>query len=104
MKKYENFCKALNNLKNSESILLPYDIVTLTGLVGLFEITFEQAWKMIKEILEYHGYDQSATRSPGTIIKTAYAAGMINDEAAWLKALRHETTFLILTTKKRHCP
>lgn len=112
MKKYENFCRALNNLKNSESILPPYDIVTLTGLVGLFEITFEQAWKMIKEILEYHGYEQSATGSPRTIIKTAYAAGMINDEEAWLKALSarnnvshsyNEKTALSIIKETREC-
>jgi len=87
MKKYENFCRAYKNLKESIDINPPYDTVTLTGLVGLFEITFEQAWKMMKEILEYHGYAQSGTGSPRMIIKTAYQAGMINDEENWLKAL-----------------
>ena len=87
MRKYENFCRAYKNLKDSISIQPPYDTVTLTGLVGLFEIAFEQSWKMIKEILEYHGYEQSSTGSPRIIIKTAYSAGMINDEQVWLKAL-----------------
>lgn len=87
MKKYENFCRAFNNLKDSEKVKPPFDTITLTGLVGLFEITFEQAWKMIKEVLEYHGYDQSSTGSPRTIIKTAYSAGMIGDEEVWLMAL-----------------
>lgn len=87
MKKYENFCRAYNNLKGTENINPPYDTVTLTGLVGLFEITFEQAWKMIKEILEYHGYAQSSTGSPRTIIKTAFGAGMIDEEEKWLMAL-----------------
>lgn len=87
MKKYENFCRAYGNLKETININPPYDTVTLTGLVGLFEITFEQSWKMIKEILEYHGYAQSSTGSPRTIIKTAFQAGMINDEEKWLMAL-----------------
>ena len=87
MKKYENFCRAYNNLKETENINPPYDTVTLTGLVGLFEIAFEQAWKMIKEILEYHGYDESNTGSPRIVIKTAYQAGMVTDEEKWLKAL-----------------
>lgn len=87
MKKYENFCKAFHNLRESEKVQPPFDTVTLTGLVGLFEITFEQAWKMIKEVLEYHGYEQSNTGSPRTIIKTAYSAGMIDDEDTWLMAL-----------------
>ena len=87
MKKYENFCRAYKNLIDSINIEPPYDTVTTTGLVGLFEIAFEQSWKMIKEILEYHGYAGSSTGSPRTIIKTAYQAGMINEEEKWLMAL-----------------
>jgi len=56
MKKYENFCKALNNLKDIYNYQEPYKNVELTGLVGLFEICFEQSWKAMKEILEYNGY------------------------------------------------
>ncbi len=66
----------------------PYDNVILTGLVGLFEICFEQAWKMMKEILSEHGYGESATGSPKLILKTAYGAGMIKDEEMWLAALQ----------------
>ncbi len=87
MKKYENFCRAYNNLKESITMNPPYETVILTGLVGLFEITFEQAWKMIKEVLEYHGYAQSSTGSPRTIIKTAFQARMIDEEEKWLMAL-----------------
>ena len=87
MKKYENFCKAYKNLKESITLQPPYNTVTLTGLVGLFEITFEQSWKMMKEILEYNGYSGSSTGSPRTIIKTAYSAGMVNDEQSWISAL-----------------
>lgn len=39
----------------------PYDNVMMTGLVGLYEICFEQARKMMKEILEQHGYESTAT-------------------------------------------
>lgn len=87
MKKYENFCRAFNNLDKSIVMEPPYDTVTLTGLVGLFEITFEQARKMIKEVLEFHGYESGSTGSPRLIIKTAYQAGIINDEEMWLMAL-----------------
>ena len=66
----------------------PYDNVVLTGLVGLYEITFEQSWKMMKEILEIHGYEEGATGSPKIILRTAYRAGMIKNEDAWLSALQ----------------
>ena len=88
MKKYENFCQALTNLKEIYRYQEPYDTVVLTGLFGLYEICFEQSWKMVKEILERHGYAEGATSSPKLILKTAYQAGMIKDEELWLHALQ----------------
>lgn len=87
MKKYENFKSALNNLKDIYSYQEPYGNVEIVGMVGLYEICFEQAWKAIKEILENFGYSESAIGSPRTILKTAYKAGMIDDEQLWLDAL-----------------
>ena len=46
MKKYENFCSALCNMKEIYKYDPPYDTVILTGLLGLFEVCFEQSWKM----------------------------------------------------------
>ena len=37
MKKYDNFCKALANLKEGSKLEEPYTIVEQTGIVGLFE-------------------------------------------------------------------
>ena len=88
MKKYENFCSALCNMKEIYKYDPPYDTVILTGLVGLFEVCFEQSWKMMKEILQNHGYEEGATGSPKIILKTAYKAGMIKDEELWLRALQ----------------
>lgn len=88
MKKYENFCAALANMEEIYHYQEPYDNVVLTGLVGLYEICFEQAWKVMKEILTQHGYEQSATGSPKTVLKTAYKAGMIKDETLWIRALQ----------------
>ena len=88
MKKYENFSSSLGNMKDIYNYEEPYDNVVLTGLVGLYEITFEQSWKMMKEILQNHGYEEGATGSPKIILKTAYKAGMIKDEELWLRALQ----------------
>lgn len=87
MKKFDNFCKALDNLKKVQNYSEPFDTVTETGIVGLFEICFEQSCKAMKEVLEEHSYDSSKTGSPKMIIKLAYSSGMIVDEEAWLKAL-----------------
>ena len=98
MKKYENFCAALENMKEIYKYNPPYDNVVLTGLVGLYEICFEQSWKMMKEILERHGFEEGATGSPKIILKTAYKANMIQDEKLWISALqeRNNVTHLSL--------
>lgn len=88
MKKYDNFCASFSNMKQIYTYEEPYDTVVLTGLVGLYEICFEQAWKMMKEILEEHGFEEGATGSPKLILKTAYKAGMIKNEGLWLQALQ----------------
>ncbi len=87
MKKYENFCKALNNLKVGAQLEPPYTIVEKTGIVGLFEICFEQSWKLMKELLELHGSGEAASGSPRHIIKVAFQLGMLSDENAWLDVL-----------------
>lgn len=87
MKKVENFSKAVNNFKQIYKYEEPYDVVTQTGMVSLFEIAFEQSWKAMKECLEFDGYGEAKSGSPRSIIKLAYQAGMIDDEQCWLSAL-----------------
>ena len=87
MKKFENFQRALKNLKEIETRQPPYDTITQTGMVSLFESCFEQAWKAMKEQLEISGYSEHKIGSPRVVIKLAYQAEMIQDEALWLKAL-----------------
>lgn len=87
MKKYENFCAALANLKDIYDYEEPYNNVVLTGLVALYEICFEQSWKAMKEILENNGVAEGQTGSPRQILKVAYQAGIIKDEQLWLNAL-----------------
>lgn len=40
MKKYDNFCKALENLKEGAKLEEPYSIVEQTGIVGIKKYTF----------------------------------------------------------------
>ena len=87
MKKFDIFLASLHNLEDIYKYEEPYGNVELTGLVGLFEVCFEQSWKAMKEILQLNGYDESKTGSPRQILKTAYQANMIQDETLWLEAL-----------------
>ena len=114
-KKTNNFFKALDNLKEIEKKEPPYDTVTESGMVALFEICFEQSWKAMKERLEAFGYAERKLGSPNSIIKMAYQAGMIDDEAKWSVALKarndvihsysEETALRIIEdTKERFIP
>ena len=87
MKKYNNFCNSLQNLLEIYDFEEPYNNVVLTGLVGLYEICFEQSWKAMKEVLYLSGIEIAATGSPKAIIKEAYSNAMIQDEQLWLEAL-----------------
>lgn len=87
MKKYENFCKALANLHEGVKIEEPHTIVEQTGIVALFEICFEQSWKLMKAVLEEHGRTENKIGSPRAIIKIAFQCGMITNEELWLSLL-----------------
>ena len=87
MKKYESFCNAFHNLKDIYDYNEPYTNVEMFGLIALYKICFEQSWKVLKEILEQHGFAEERTGSPKIVLKTAFAAGMIKDEDIWMAAL-----------------
>lgn len=87
MKKYENFCRSLSNLKEGAELKEPYTVVEQTGIAALFEICFEQSWKLMKYIIEKHGRYDEKVGSPRSIIKLAYQCGMITDCEGWLGLL-----------------
>lgn len=87
-KKVNNFFNALKNLKEIETREPPYDTITEAGMVALFEVCFAQSWKAMKERLEFYGYEERKLGSPNGILKLAYQAGMIDDEALWSMALK----------------
>ena len=87
MEKYNNFCKALANLHEGVKLSEPYTVVEQTGIVALFEICFEQSWKLMKAVLETHGRFEQKIGSPRAIIKIAFQCNMISNEILWLDLL-----------------
>ena len=84
----QDFRRALRNLSQYRDSPTEFDVLTLTGFVGLYETCFEQAWKAMKEALERDGYFEVKVGSPRMVLKQAYAARMIQDEHGWLEALQ----------------
>lgn len=54
------------------------------ALIQSFEISFELAWKVMKDYLESEGF---LPKSPRETIKTAYQADLINKAQIWMDAL-----------------
>ena len=81
----QNFNKALAHLEQALDISDP-DITQRAGIIQFFEMTFELAWKMLKDYLEEQGFVQM--NSPRTVLKQAFASGLIGDGHSWLQILR----------------
>ena len=81
--RFEHFTKALDLLSNHVDYELTSEIEK-AGLIQFFEMSFELAWKVMKDYLENQGYD---VNGPRDAIKLSFQIGLIEDGQIWLKAL-----------------
>ncbi len=81
----ESFRKALDQLETA-CRKRGFSDLERAGLVQTFEFTFELAWKTVKDLLEYKGFED---RTPRDVIRRALDAGFLNegDTELWLDAL-----------------
>jgi nucleotidyltransferase substrate binding protein (TIGR01987 family) len=87
--RFQNFEASLRELRDALE-KTEYTTLERAGLIQLFEISFELAWKTLKDMLFYEGYD---VNSPRAAIKQAFANGIIADGELWLKALDGRNLF-----------
>lgn len=87
--KCENFCRAFARLREAvaEYNAAPASTVLRDGVIQRFEFTFELAWKSMKEYMEDQGAASSDLPFPKAVLKAAFAAGLISDDAIWLDML-----------------
>ena len=85
--RYHTFCKSLKNLEKSLDADVSADFV-LEGTVLNYCLTFDIAWKVMKDILtkELEILD-FALGSPRETLQQAFANGIIDDDR-WMKMLR----------------
>jgi nucleotidyltransferase substrate binding protein (TIGR01987 family) len=81
--RFQNFEKAFQKLHEAVD-KGEYSDLERAGLIQTFEFTFELAWKTLKDILEFEGFE---VKSPRETIKQAFQAGYIKDGAGWLDVL-----------------
>ena len=81
--RFQNFEKAYLLLEQSMSITNLSDIER-AGLIQFFEMTYELAWKLIKDFLQEEGF---AVNSPKDAFKQAFQSALVKDGHVWMDAL-----------------
>ena len=92
MKKLDNFSNCLDILKNADFEMANNDDIYRTGVIGQFNLTFEQAWKALQAVLRLHGAEGAETGSPREILQLGYKLGFVDDAAVWLLMLKKRNT------------
>jgi len=82
LQRFQNFEKSLTYLNEAMQIKSP-DIIQQAGIIHFFEMTFELAWKVIKDYLEEQGFNN--IKSPRSALKKAFEIELINDGQNWLE-------------------
>ena len=85
--RYNSFCKSLDNLAEAKG-KDPRDMFILSGTVQMFNLSFDLAWKVMKDIItEYHGALYYPTGSPRETLRMAHSVGLIDDDT-WMEMLK----------------
>ena len=86
-KRWESFLNSLGSLKEAKYRDLE-DSFVLSGTGAKFCITFDLAWKTMKDILvQYYGVTDFIAGSPREVLRTAYRMELISDDS-WMDMLR----------------
>lgn len=80
VERFNDFKNALQRLEEGINFE-PSNEIVIDGVIQRFEFTFELAWKLLKDILEYEGIE---VKSPRSAIKESYKAGLVSDGEAWI--------------------
>ncbi|MCD8046326.1 MAG: nucleotidyltransferase substrate binding protein [Clostridiales bacterium] len=84
--RYNSFCSSLLALEEAQ-MRDPEDSFVLSGTVQKFNLTFDIAWKVMKDIIvKYHKIQTFATGSPRETLRMAYSVNLISDDA-WMMML-----------------
>lgn len=81
--RFKNFKKANANLVETSNFIKQGELnkIYTMALIQAFEMSFELAWKTMKDYLENDGI---LTDSPRTAIKEAFSSRLIEDGQSWI--------------------
>jgi nucleotidyltransferase substrate binding protein (TIGR01987 family) len=81
--RFQNFEKSFLLLKRTLEIKKPSE-AERGGLIQFYEMTFELAWKLLRDYLHEQGF---SINSPREAIKQAYQSEIIEDGQEWIDSL-----------------
>jgi len=81
--RFENFNKSYKLMEKYSKKQITSELEK-AGIIQFFEMTFELAWKVLKDYLEAEGY---VVKSPRETIKQAFQIGLIDNGHVWIDAL-----------------
>jgi len=82
--RFQNLKKSYINLSKALALKNP-DIFQRAGLIHFFSMTFELAWKTMKDFLEDQGFTDVTT--PRSAIKKSFEVELLQDGKTWLECL-----------------
>ena len=81
--RFQNYEKSYKLLERTLLIKTPSE-AEMGGLIQFYEMSFELAWKIMKDYLNEQGF---VVNSPRQAIKQAFQIGLIEDGHVWINAL-----------------
>ena len=81
--RYQNFSKSLQLLEDALDIENP-SIVEQAGTIQFYEMTFELAWKCLKDFFQEQGLD---VKYPREVLKTGIEKEILSKGDVWMQAL-----------------
>lgn len=86
-KRFDSFQRSLASLTEARERDMT-DSFVLSGTSAKFSITFDLAWKVMKDVLVQHlAMTGFVAGSPREVLKTAFQAGLISDDR-WMEMLK----------------
>ena len=84
--RFENFKQANSNLHETADCIKNQGLnkIYTMGIIQAYEMSFELAWKTMKDYLEYYG---TVVESPRSTIKEAYAQNLITEGQLWIEMM-----------------
>lgn len=86
-KRFESFCNSLKALAEARERDFS-DSFVISGTGAKFSITFDLAWKVMKDILiQHYAIIGFVTGSPRDVLREAFKANLIDDDS-WMEMLK----------------